>query len=142
VQRLRANLHDLDGAPKNKHTLFVDDEKEAARFRSSKDFARHLQTPVELLGRAAHRPVSGGEGSGAASAPAPAAKARTKKEEKAKAKKYSELKQREQREGKLKAQLSKLRREKVVHAKGVKRKVRTAAEGQPRQFKFKQVRQR
>lgn len=144
VQRLRASLHDLDAPPKNKHTIFVDDDQQAASFRSSKDFARHLQTPVELLGRASHRPVSHGESSAAAAAaaaPAPAAQGRTKKEDKAKAKKYSELQQREQRESKLKSQLTKLRREKILQAKGVKRKV-TAGDGQPRQFKFKQVRQR
>ena len=53
----------------------------------------------------------------------------------------SELQQREQRESKLKSQLTKLRREKILQAKGVKRKV-TAGDGQPRQVKFKQVRQR
>ena len=42
---------------------------------------------------------------------------------------------------KLKSQLTKLRREKILQAKGVKRKV-TAGDGQPRQVKFKQVRQR
>ena len=45
------------------------------------------------------------------------------------------------REAKLTAQLGKLRRDKVMHAKGHKRKM-TADDGKPRQFKFKQVRSR
>jgi len=45
------------------------------------------------------------------------------------------------REAKLSAQLGKLRRDKVMHAKGHKRKM-TADDGKPRQYKFKQVRSR
>ena len=45
------------------------------------------------------------------------------------------------REAKLSAQLGKLRRDKVMHAKGRKRKM-TADDGKPRQYKFKQVRSR
>ena len=146
VQRLRASLHELDAVPKNTHTLFVDGEREAARFKKPQDFARHLNTSVALLGRASHRPRTQAEGSaeGAAAAPpAPAAKAKapTKKEERAKAAKYSELKQREAREAKLTAHLAKLRSDKVMHSKGQKRKM-TADDGKPRQYKFKQVRQR
>lgn len=151
VARLRANLHSLDDAPKNTHTLFVDADEQAARYRSPKDFARHLQTPVELLGRATHRPRSGDGGEEASSssaagpgvastATAASAPLRTKKQEKAKAQQYRELEQRENREAKFKAHLEKLRRDKVLQAKGVKRKV--AEDGQPRQYKFKQVRSR
>ena len=45
------------------------------------------------------------------------------------------------REAKLSAQLGKLRRDKVMHAKGHKRKM-TADDGKSRQYKFKQVRSR
>jgi len=160
VARLRANLHSLDELPKNTHTLFVDGDEQAARFKSPKDFARHLQTPVELLGRATHRPRAGDDGeasSSSAAGPGAAATAstaataaaatasapkplRTKKQEKAKAQQYRELEQRENREAKFKSQLEKLRLDKVLQAKGVKRKV--TEDGQPRQYKFKQVRSR
>jgi len=157
VKRLRASLHELDAQPKNKHTLFVGSDREAAAFKKPEDFARHLNTAVEHLGRASHRPrsqappESSAEGAagqsqigervvkaakGPTKGPTP-----TKKEERAKAAKYSELKQREAREAKLTAQLGKLRRDKVMHAKGHKRKM-TADDGKPRQFKFKQVRSR
>jgi len=154
VKRLRASLHELDAAPKNTHTLFVDSGREAAAFKKPEDFARHLNTPVEHLGRASHRPRSQAPPESSAEGAEGAAggksqigervvkvKAPTKKEERAKAAKYSELKQREAREAKLTSQLGKLRRDKVMHAKGSKRKM-TADDGKPRQFKFKQVRSR
>ena len=33
MARLRAQLHGLDAAPKNKHTIFADDEQQARRFK-------------------------------------------------------------------------------------------------------------
>ena len=89
--------------------------KQAAAFKGPADFARHLSTPVEHLGCAAHRPRSAappegcvGAGvsnqSGAAGAAgssqtgerqARPAKPPSKKEERAKAARYAELKQRQ-----------------------------------------------
>ena len=33
MKRLRASLHELDAQPKNKHTLFVGSDREAAAFK-------------------------------------------------------------------------------------------------------------
>lgn len=52
AERLKQSLHFIGMAPQNKHTVFVDDAKEAAKFKPSKYF----DTPAELVGRAYNRP--------------------------------------------------------------------------------------
>jgi hypothetical protein len=52
AERLKESLHFIGLAPQNKHTVFVDSAKEAAKFKPAKFF----DTPAELLGRAYNRP--------------------------------------------------------------------------------------
>ena len=54
IERLKASLHllDTESKPANKHTFFVDSEKEKRHF----DVAKMLDTHPELLGRTFNRP--------------------------------------------------------------------------------------
>lgn len=52
VARLNETLQRLEEAPSNKHTFFVDDEKELKRF----NLAKRLDTPASLLSRRYNRP--------------------------------------------------------------------------------------
>ncbi|CAL1610254.1 unnamed protein product [Knipowitschia caucasica] len=55
IERLKGELHLLDGddKPKNTHTFFVDSKKQVAAF----DLATHLNTMPELVGRVFNRPT-------------------------------------------------------------------------------------
>ena len=52
VERLRGALHFIGAPAQARHTVFVDDEAEAAAFRPD----AYFDTPAELLGRAFNRP--------------------------------------------------------------------------------------
>ena len=52
MERLQESLHLIGVPAQNRHTVFVEDEKEAAAF----DPAAHFDTPAELLGRTFNRP--------------------------------------------------------------------------------------
>jgi len=100
IERMKASLHMLDvevenedDAKFNKHTFFVDGEKEKLRF----DAARRLSTHPTLLGRTFNRPRLSSLASGAF----PAELATSEAAEKKKAKAYKELKQRMEREKQL-----------------------------------------
>lgn len=52
IERLQEGLQRLEEVPANKHTFFVDDEKEVKRF----NLAKRLDTPAPLLSRRYNRP--------------------------------------------------------------------------------------
>lgn len=49
---MQQSLHLLGAAPQSRHTVFVDDEKDAKNF----DPAAYFDTPAELLDRSFNRP--------------------------------------------------------------------------------------
>ena len=51
-ERLQNSLHFLGAAKPSNHTVFFDEDEEAAQF----DPAEHFDTPAELLGRTHNRP--------------------------------------------------------------------------------------
>lgn len=140
MERLQASLHLIGAPPQNRHTVFVDDEAEAACF----DPATHFDTAPELLNRTFNRPrrsqladpaaVSGGGEAGARLA------ARV---ERRKAAAYRELLQRQERQASLGGLAARLAYQKEVAGRGRKRKLRPEeAGGQTGVFRWKAERKK
>lgn len=132
-ERLKQSLHFIGMAPQNKHTVFVDDAKEAAKFKPSKYF----DTPAELVGRAYNRPRNAQLQQQPAIDPAVAAKA-----EKRKHAAYRELAQRMERHQKLSSLAGKMEMDKQLMGKGRKRKLSAVAEDGSNTAVFKWKRER
>eukprot|EP00568_Trieres_chinensis_P006766 CAMPEP_0183296050 /NCGR_PEP_ID=MMETSP0160_2-20130417/3770_1 /TAXON_ID=2839 ORGANISM="Odontella Sinensis, Strain Grunow 1884" /NCGR_SAMPLE_ID=MMETSP0160_2 /ASSEMBLY_ACC=CAM_ASM_000250 /LENGTH=287 /DNA_ID=CAMNT_0025457621 /DNA_START=171 /DNA_END=1034 /DNA_ORIENTATION=+ len=167
IERLRASLHLLSGAggeegdndkvsrQKRKHTIFVDGKEEAANF----DVAGHFGTAPELAGRAFNRPRISDLGvdpkddeydeeeeevyvptQKEIARDAKAAKKRAKKVAKARSAAYSEMEARADRMAKMKLAEEHLNTEKLVAAKGRKRKIKDAEDGKPAVYKWRRKR--
>mmetsp|Transcript_36387 Transcript_36387/g.91427 ORF Transcript_36387/g.91427 Transcript_36387/m.91427 type:complete len:258 (+) Transcript_36387:122-895(+) len=144
VDRMKASLHFIGAAPRNKHTVFVDSTQEAQRFRPEEYF----DTEPALLGRAFNRPrreqidsdtlLVGGSGANASRV--------AKKAEKAKTVAYKELAQRMERVGKLRQAAQGMELAKAVAGNGRKRKLQPheLAEGSAggKVFKWKKERKK
>ncbi|GLI62103.1 hypothetical protein VaNZ11_004685 [Volvox africanus] len=121
--RLRESLHfigatvakgDKGSTAVPRHTVFVDNEEEAARF----DAAEYFDTPVELLDRTFNRPRS------TQLADRQAVLGITKKLDKRNLPAYKELAQRQVRQRKVAAVANRLAYGKLLMGKGQKRKLR------------------
>ncbi len=152
IEKLRSSLHQLDAPLTNTHTFFADDE-EAAR---AIDVSGRGTTPAEVarrnkkVGRAPAPASAAGsaEPSGAANAAAssgmrsaklaPKELARLERKRKAS---YSELEQREGRQGKMGRALARIGTERALQGKGRRKKLKTEG-GAPRQYKWRQERKR
>lgn len=125
-----------ESGPPNKHTIFFDSAAEAAAF----DPAEHFDTDASLGMRAFNRPTKQQLASSSAVTGATSkrdVKAALRRGEKA----YDELRQREQRAGKMSKVLQKMAAEKARMGKGKKRKLK-AEPGKAPQFKWKLKRQK
>lgn len=169
IERLRANLHMLDAPLLNKHTIFASDEASARELDPAAGRSTALEaarsSPVKKgkkRQRDEHAHTQAGEAGTSAAYEeetehrkddsevdvAPSRKKLRKKDlaklEAARAAQYSELEQREARHSKMGATLQRLGMEKALMGKGAKRKLKPkpGKEGAPRQFKWKQRRQK
>ena len=168
IERLQSNLHHIDGgnvsssSKKRKHTIFVDSTKDAEEF----DVAKHFDTLPELAGRTFNRPrieslkkaalecSSGGrmaaQDDDDAENPPPTTRelARTAKEAKKMAKKaakarvsaYAEVEARSKRVAAMERAEAHLVTEKMLAAKGRKRKIQAAENGKPAVYKWRRKR--
>jgi U3 small nucleolar RNA-associated protein 11 len=152
AERLQKDLHLLLEKPINKHKIFFENEKDAAKF----DPVEHFDTIPQVAKRAYNRPrksvLLGEESSesdpsatttsigGIISAPSNMNK--VKKAMKQREKAYTELSQRIERSEKLKRVIQYKQVEKNVMGKGKKMKVKDAANGAPAVYKWKRVRAR
>jgi len=160
VERLRSSLHSLEEGPntKRKHTVYVDSKEEAEQF----DTAKHFDTIPEFAGRAFNRPrkealketalkVSGygQEFQDEVYRPteqelakqAKQARRLARKLAKAKFSAYSEMEARTKRAEAMERAEEHLVTEKLVAAKGRKRKIKAAENGKPAQYKWRRKRQ-
>ncbi|XP_033740751.1 LOW QUALITY PROTEIN: probable U3 small nucleolar RNA-associated protein 11 [Pecten maximus] len=118
IEKLKSSLHLLDSEdkPKNKHTIFVDTEKDVKKF----DAAKHFDTHPSLLGRAYNRPTTQMLQTG--QIPAPADQTELEELAKEQEKKYKELTKRIEREKELRIIAQKLEMKKHLMAKKEKKK--------------------
>ncbi|CAN0035895.1 unnamed protein product [Ectocarpus sp. 12 AP-2014] len=135
--KLRESLHMLEAGPRNKHTIFLDSEKEAKEF----DVAKHFDTVPELADRAFNRPrkntLEKAQVTGATN------RRQLKKVLKKRDASYSELMQRLERAEKMKkAEVHLEAQRKVMNSKGTKRKVQEAKDGRPAVYRWKKERSR
>lgn len=136
-ERLRANLHRLDEAPSNKHTIFLDSKKEVKNF----DVASHFGTAPELSGRAFNRPrvetLESGVVTGAKN------RRELRKVLKQKDSAYKELTQREERTRKMTVAAAHLDVQRaVMNSGGTKRKIKDAEGDKPAVYQWKRERKR
>jgi len=161
IERLQSNLHHIDGenvSKKRKHTIFVDSTKDAEEF----DVAKHFDTLPELAGRTFNRPRIESLKKAALAAqddddnvipaehPPPTTRelARTAKEARKMAKKaakarvsaYAEVEARSQRVVAMERAEAHLVTEKMLAAKGRKRKIQAAENGKPAVYKWRRKR--
>lgn len=147
VEKLRANLHGiskLEGAPQNKRIIFVDPppkKQRSAVARPSSSQADGSNEPLEDVDMGVMQSLR-------TPAVTPASRAASKKADKVSAKaekklaaRYSELKQREQRQAKLAQVMQRISQERALIGKGRRKKLRTK-QGQPRVFKWRPERKR
>lgn len=137
VEQLRSSLHFVDSAAQyNSHTLFLDDEEEAAEF----DKAEHFGTTEEFEDRAFNRPLREAVQSGSLLASGDAAS--VKRDEERRNKSYKELSQRLTRQDKIRTTLDHMQLHKNLSGKGRRSKVQDAASGRPAVYKWRQERKR
>ncbi|CAJ1950712.1 unnamed protein product [Cylindrotheca closterium] len=167
AERLQASLHllsndvddeDLEGISRasQKHTVFVEDQKEADHF----DVAKHFDTIPELAGRkfnrlrkedikkAAKESTTGHDEKGRETKltrkqiekQEKAARKIAKKLAKARAAAYGEMEARTKRAEALQNAEDRITLEKNLQGKGRKRKVREAEDGKPAQYKWRRRR--
>ena len=123
LEKLQANLHELDAAPVNKRVVFVDDVTEA--------------NEVQINSRA----PSSGKINEDASLTANVDSMSKTKQQRALVAKYGEVKQRENRAHQLGLALQRVTLQKALQGKGRRKKVKVA-ENVPKQFKWRQERKR
>ena len=134
AEKLKSNLHFLLEKAPNRHTVFVDDEEEAASF----DVAEHFDTAPELATRAFNRPRKGDLKGAVVTAPRTAKEMRKAMKEGMRG--YEELVQREKRAKDLGIVLAHQEAERNHGKKGRKRKIAEATDSAPAQYKWKQER--
>jgi U3 small nucleolar RNA-associated protein 11 len=148
VERLKASLHFIRGEEKKrKHTVFVDSSTDADNF----DVAKHFDTVPELAGRAFNRPrvetleakiVLGTAAETELAQQAKHAKRTAKKIARAQASAYREMEARQKRVQAMATAEAHLETEKLVAAKGRKRKIQAAENGKPAVYKWRRKRAR
>jgi len=128
---LKASLHFLGEEPVNKHTVFVEDEKERQCFNP----VEYFDTSPEFLERSFHRPTKAQLEKNSASV----RRVHSKKRPGA----YKELVQREQRQTAMENAALRMEIEKAAMGKGRKRRVFKASQngGRPL-YKWKKERKR
>jgi U3 small nucleolar RNA-associated protein 11 len=153
AQKLQNDLHLIGSKPMNCHTIFVDNEAEAASFHP----AKYFDTAPELADRAFNRPrmqlieaAADSSGSGTSNcnniAKGIMGASNTKQLKKILKKRersYIELSQRLERADKLKLLMQHKQVEKnVMSSKGSKRKIKDSEGGKPAVYKWKRQRAR
>eukprot|EP01116_Phalansterium_solitarium_P014766 TRINITY_DN32589_c0_g1_i1.p1 TRINITY_DN32589_c0_g1~~TRINITY_DN32589_c0_g1_i1.p1 ORF type:complete len:240 (+),score=44.73 TRINITY_DN32589_c0_g1_i1:33-752(+) len=136
VEKLQRNLHQIASKPVNKHTVFVDSEKEVKRF----DAAEYFHTVPEAVPVFYNRPKVEDLESGRLvtnKRPAP-----LKDIEKERRKAYMELYGRQDRQMKIAASLQAVETEKKLLGKGKRRKVKDAVDGKPAVYKWDPIRKK
>ena len=131
IEKLKSSLHCLGAtSQERKHTIFVDDKKEAKAF----DPVEYFDTEPEYLDRAHDRPRRGSEGA--------KPQKLSKKILRQKEKKYKELEERIKRERKLNLLRIQLQTQKNLLGKGTRKKIKDAQGGRPAVYKWKMKRKR
>lgn len=137
AEKLNRGLHFVDAPKNNKHTVFVDEEQQVDAF----DVARHFDTAPEL----AHRAFNRIRKRDLETAQLPDLAANPKQKHKMQVEKdamYRELRDRLARAKKIGQMSAKLDLERKVQAKGRKVKVKSAENGMPAVYRWKQQRQK
>lgn len=134
AEKLNKGLHFVSADKGNKHTVFVDSEKELDSF----DVAEHFGTVPELAHRAFNRLRK--ETLQSLKLPEVADKKELKKIDKLRDGVYRELKDRLVRAQKINRMTAKLDMERKLQAKGKKMKIKGAADGNPAVYRWKQQR--
>ena len=158
IDRLRASLHMLDAPLQNRHTIFVSSAADAM----GAELPTSRATPAEAaavapLSRKRHRvasdepdggddgPVEGHDVGGGGQPPPARTKKAQKQLDRLKREQYDELEQRVQRHEKMGKVLQRLGMERAMMGKGARKRVGPKGDreaGAPKQFKWKQRRQR
>jgi len=122
IETLRSELHFIGLEPRNKHTIFVDDEKEAKKF----DVVKHFQTHPAFADRAFNRPKLDQLESGQIVPPVKSKD--VAKIDKARLRRYKELGQRIARVGQIEAARDEMQLHRQLMGKG-KRKLISKRKG-------------
>ncbi|EGZ26496.1 hypothetical protein PHYSODRAFT_248257 [Phytophthora sojae] len=137
AEKLNRGLHFVDARKGNKHTVFVEDDRQLETF----DVAQHFDTAPELVDRAFNRLRT--KDLQTKQLPDLAANPKHKhKMQVEKNAKYREMRDRLARANKIGRMSAKLDLERKVQAKGRKRKVKAAENGMPAVYRWKQQRQK
>ncbi|KAL6058157.1 UTP11-like, U3 small nucleolar ribonucleoprotein [Balamuthia mandrillaris] len=140
VERLQAALHLLDEKPKNKHTVFVDSEQEAAEFSPEKYF----NTLPELVDRSFNRPTKEQLEKEELVISANKGEAHSKKLSKEKKRQYKELEQRLLRIEAIDQLIAEVQLQRNLMGKGKRKRVseENKEEGKPAVYKWKRERKK